>query len=116
MSPTAPLHPCACSPTCPVLLSPGVHRCAAGARQQEQQRINSDIRRWYHTKQWRDVRAQVLGEEPCCRECLTLGLSAPATEVDHIIPHHGDVRLFWLRWNLAGLCPSCHGRKTRRGL
>src|SRR4051812_815293 len=113
--PTAPLHPCACSPTCPVLLPPGVSRCAPGMVQQEHQRPNYALRAWYRTKQWASVRAQVIHEEPCCRECSRSGLSVPTTEVDHIEPHRGDVVLFFLRSNLQGLCSTCHSRKTRRG-
>jgi 5-methylcytosine-specific restriction protein A len=114
--PTAPLHPCACSPTCPVLLPPGVSRCHSGAVQQEQQRPNYAFRRWYRTQQWRSVRVQVLYEEPCCQECLRAGHTTPATEVDHIAPHGGDLVRFFDRTNLQGLCAACHARKTRRGL
>jgi 5-methylcytosine-specific restriction protein A len=34
--------------------------------------------------------------------------------VDHIIPHGGDMRLFWNRGNWAALCQSCHSRKTAK--
>lgn len=113
--PSAPLHPCACSPTCPVLLPPGLARCRPGARQQEQQRPHRDARRWYHTVAWQALRRDVLREEPCCRECLTQGLSVAATQVDHIVPHRGDSGRFWDRQNLAGLCATCHARKTQQG-
>jgi 5-methylcytosine-specific restriction protein A len=35
-----------------------------------------------------------------------------ADEVDHIIPHKGDMKLFWDRTNWQGLCKSDHSRKT----
>uniref|UniRef100_A0AAU2V8K7 HNH endonuclease n=1 Tax=Streptomyces sp. NBC_00003 TaxID=2903608 RepID=A0AAU2V8K7_9ACTN len=53
------------------------------------------------TRQWRQVRAAVLGEEPLCWQC-----GEPSTEVDHIIPrkHGGDDR----RSNLRGSCRPCN--------
>jgi len=40
---------------------------------------------------------------------------APATVVDHRIPHRGDKRLFWDRNNWEPLCASCHsGHKQAR--
>lgn len=38
--------------------------------------------------------------------------SGLAQHVDHIIPHRGDLRLFWDRTNWQGLCVGCHNRKT----
>jgi len=38
----------------------------------------------------------------------------PATVVDHIKPHRGDMKLFWDRGNWQPLCGSCHSRKTAR--
>ena len=35
-----------------------------------------------------------------------------AKEVDHIIPHRGDMQLFWDVANWQGLCKSCHSKKT----
>jgi 5-methylcytosine-specific restriction protein A len=37
-----------------------------------------------------------------------------ATEVDHIIPHKGDMKLFWDSDNWQGLCKSCHSKKTAK--
>jgi 5-methylcytosine-specific restriction protein A len=36
----------------------------------------------------------------------------PAEEVDHIIPHRGDMKLFWDSTNWQGLTKSDHSRKT----
>ena len=33
-------------------------------------------------------------------------------DVDHIIPHRGDQKLFWDRNNWQALCKPCHDRKT----
>jgi 5-methylcytosine-specific restriction protein A len=32
--------------------------------------------------------------------------------VDHIVPHRGDLTVFWDRSRWQALCASCHGRKT----
>ena len=36
----------------------------------------------------------------------------PATDVDHIVPHRGDMSLFWDVNNWQALCHECHARKT----
>lgn len=50
--------------------------------------------------------------EPFCRSCAERGERTKATEVDHIIPHKGDMRLFSDKNNLQSLCKRCHSRKT----
>ncbi|MCC7244019.1 MAG: HNH endonuclease [Acidobacteria bacterium] len=40
---------------------------------------------------------------------------ADTTDVDHIVSHRGNPKLFWWRQNLQGLCHGCHSRKTQRG-
>lgn len=42
------------------------------------------------------------------RKCMRCG--APATVVDHIEPHRGDMKKFWNRCNWQPLCHSCHSR------
>ncbi|WP_460274261.1 HNH endonuclease signature motif containing protein [Celeribacter sp. ULVN23_4] len=46
---------------------------------------------------------------PVCVRC-----GAPATVVDHIIPHKGDDRLFWDKTNWQALCKPCHDRQKQR--
>lgn len=57
---------------------------------------------------WQRLRAQVLAEEPLCRDCAARGLVTPATDVDHM-DNNGDNNA---RSNLAALCHSCHSIKT----
>ena len=57
------------------------------------------------------ARAQ-LAANPLCRMCVERGRLTPATVADHLLPHHGDVNLFWFG-ELQCLCASCHGRKKR---
>ena len=85
------------------------------ARRREQARPNVDVRKLYLTRRWRDLRAEVLQDEPLCRECRGQGRVEPSTDADHILPHRGDLALFWNRANLQGLCHACHARKTQRG-
>lgn len=62
----------------------------------------------YH---WAERRTDQLIREPFCRECGKHGLRVPATDVDHIEPHRGDVVRF-MTGPLQSLCHSCHSRKT----
>jgi 5-methylcytosine-specific restriction protein A len=62
---------------------------------------------------WKQLRARHLGREPLCVHCRDKGKTVMASEVDHIIPHKGDAKLFWDETNWQSLCKSCHSRKTR---
>lgn len=78
-------------------------------------RPNSGVRGY--TKGWRQLRAQVLREEPLCRLCLKGSAIVrprvePAVEVDHIIPVTLAPELRLTRSNLSPICKSCHRRKT----
>ena len=90
-------------------------RCAAHARVREQQRPNTDIRKLYRTARWAATRRQVLQQYPLCPMCASAGVVCLSTEVDHIVPHKGDLRLFWKSENLQGLCHRHHGEKTGKG-
>lgn len=66
-----------------------------------------------NSKRWREMRRQVLAQEPYCRECLRLGRRTIASEVDHIdgrASRPEDYR----RENLQPLCEPCHSSKTMR--
>jgi 5-methylcytosine-specific restriction protein A len=58
---------------------------------------------------WRKLRRIVLAKHPFCQ---APGCTAPATEVDHIVPRvrGGDDR----EANLQALCKACHSAKTAR--
>ncbi|KEJ97419.1 5-methylcytosine-specific restriction enzyme A [Pseudosulfitobacter pseudonitzschiae] len=71
-------------------------------------------RQLYKLKAWIVGRLQFLRRNPLCVDCAELGAVEPATDVDHIIPHKGDRRLFFDRSNWQALCKSCHSRKTAR--
>ena len=49
--------------------------------------------------------------------CIENGAGqAHACHLDHIIPHRGDMKLFWDESNWQALCESCHDHKIGHGL
>lgn len=96
--PRAPKARTSCAtPGCPEL-STDRGRCAAHA-----------VKPWAgsnrgSTRAWRTMRAQVLAEEPTCRDC-----GAPSTDAGHIIPKaYGGTDD---RNNLKGQCTPCNGKQ-----
>ena len=71
----------------------------------------SSTKRHYNYK-WQQARAGWLVKHPLCRCCEQAGKVVAATDVDHIIPHKGDMTLFWDRGNWQSLCGPCHSSKT----
>lgn len=110
--PSLPKRPCAV-PGCPNFACKGGARCAEHDRLQPR-RIARESDALYKTGAWRALRTQQLRRAPLCAECLRAGKIVPATEVDHITPHKGDVNLFFDAKNLQSLCKKCHARKTAR--
>jgi 5-methylcytosine-specific restriction protein A len=81
---------------------------------EEGNKITSTKRTKIYGHKWRQLREWVLRRQPLCKECEKHGKVEPATEVDHHVPHRGDMKLFWDRTNLVGMCASCHSKKTAR--
>jgi 5-methylcytosine-specific restriction protein A len=108
--PLAPLRACPV-PGCAVLVRRG--RCRLHAVAKEHARPNRDVRQWYCTPLWFQVRQQVLVD--AAYTCAQCGVIQANLAVDHIEKHHGNLDVFWNRANLQALCPTCHGRKTARG-
>lgn len=67
-----------------------------------------------YTYKWRQARASFLSANPLCLECEKAGRLTPATVVDHVEPHKGDMAKFWSQRNWQPLCASCHSIKTAR--
>ena len=83
------------------------HHRTAAAKQH-----HPDYGRIYHTQRWRRLRRIVLARNPLCQACLAAERVTPACDVDHIVPHRGDMIMAWSLDNLQGLCRACHSRKT----
>jgi 5-methylcytosine-specific restriction protein A len=73
----------------------------------------SSTKRGYGYK-WQKARAGYLARHPLCAQCERDGRIGVATDLDHIIPHKGDMQLFWDRANWQGLCKPHHSAKTAR--
>ena len=65
---------------------------------------------------WKQARKAYLRQHPLCVACMRCGKLTPATVVDHITPHRGDMQLFWDKENWQPLCKDCHDHKTGTGL
>ena len=61
----------------------------------------------YNNRTWRQKRAEQLSIEPLCRYCKARGIITVATVADHVVPHRGDLVLFW-EGKLQSLCQKCH--------
>ena len=68
--------------------------------------------RIHGSARWQAVRAQVLRDEPVCRECARRGLTEPATTVDHIVGVALAPERAYDRTNLQPLCTSCNAWKS----
>ena len=69
---------------------------------------NADVQSLYAGKRWKKMRAIILARNPVCAACQ----AAPATDLDHIVPHKGDKALFFNLDNTQPLCRPCHQAKT----
>jgi 5-methylcytosine-specific restriction protein A len=63
-------------------------------------------------RRWQKARVAYLKAHPLCAACERAGRVTAATEVDHVRPHKGDMKIFWDHTNWQGLCHECHSRKT----
>lgn len=82
--------------------------CRCQIEQQRERKARSDAKRPTasqrgYDRNWAKERAIYLKFNPTCRRC-----NAPATVVDHIMPHKGNMALFWNKANWQPLCSHCH--------
>ena len=103
-------------PGCPELVPSG--RCPrhASARQAWADRMRGSRQERGYGAEWGRARVAHLQQHPLCAHCAIEHRAVPATVVDHVIPHRGDMLLFWEPANRQSLCAACHGRKTLREL
>lgn len=98
---TVASRPCP-TPRCPRLQPCDAHPRVPFANAQRSTNL-------YGTARWRQERREYLALHPLCVECVD-----PATVVDHVTPHRGDVGLFWAQGNWQALCAAHHNAKTGR--
>ena len=67
-----------------------------------------------YTYRWTKARQNFLAEHPLCERCKLNGKVVQAEHVDHVVPHRGDMVLFWKMDLWQSLCPSCHSKKTHK--
>ena len=111
--PLKPKRPCA-YPGCPSL-SHGYY-CLEHERKVEMEynkKRGSASKQGYGV-QWRRARKRYLAEYHLCVMCLKEDKVVPATVVDHVIAHKGDMGLFWDKNNWQALCKHCHDTKTAK--
>jgi 5-methylcytosine-specific restriction protein A len=105
-----------CGPNCKHFQPCPVHGSHDQARYRTYNSNRRPDQKLYDTPFWRLRSKRFLRENPLCKDPDGKhgGFPVPATVVDHIIPHRGDIELFSAESNLQGLCKGCHSRKTLR--
>ena len=68
----------------------------------------------YSRKAWKQLRLDHLAKEPLCVYCQREGKITPATVVDHIKAHKGDLNLFYDPNNLQSLCKVHHDSSKQK--
>lgn len=63
-------------------------------------------------RRWQRATAIYLRSRPQCAICGHWFTSRKDAVVDHIIPHKGDMTLFWDQNNWQPVCRPCHTAKT----
>lgn len=108
--PVKPKSPCSKS-NCPNLASKhGL--CEQHVREYNERRYSEPT---LYDARWQKARLLFLQEHPFCSECLKEGKTVMAEVVDHVIPHRGDKKLFWLTSNWDSKCKRHHDIKTAKG-
>ena len=119
---TAPPRPCA-RPGCGALVS-GAAYCPDHRATREGGRPSSPRR--LYGKRWH-ARAHLFrrhyplcgmrpnGQRPIGSRCYDEGRTTPGFQTDHVVPHRGDLRLFWDENNWQTLCAACGSAKTASG-
>jgi len=96
---------------CPNLIKPGEIYCK---EHRYLAKRKSSTKQGYGYR-WQVESKKFLRDNPYCAYCLREGRYTKATVVDHIVPHRGDMDLFWDKSNWQGLCVKHHNKKTRKG-
>lgn len=67
-----------------------------------------------YTRAWYTASRAYLRLNPLCRHCMEMDppVRTASRVTDHVIPHRGDMRLFWDQGNWQPLCEHHHNVKT----
>lgn len=87
-----------------------------GCRNTQPCDVHKRTSKLYSLQRWRGkrgLRIMFLKENPLCVRCEGMGITTPAEEVDHVMPHHDNEARFFDWNNLQGLCKPHHSAKTR---
>lgn len=105
-------HPCA-EVGCRQVVK-GSSRCADHEKKRKRQleALRPSRHERGYDARWVKESKAFLARNPLCAECGKKNLVVSATVVDHIIPHLGNMTLFWNQSNWQPLCKKCHDRKT----
>lgn len=80
-------------------------------RREHDERRGSAASRGYGAA-WSKAAAGHKRKSPVCRYCEVGAFGAPrivpAEVVDHLFPHRGDTKLFWVRVWWVSACKTCH--------
>ena len=115
--PSAAPHPCA-EVGCAALVT-NASRCPEHARAKQllQDQLRGSPSKRGYGRRWRVTSKGFLRAHPLC-QCPDCDEGrkrvTAATVVDHVIPHRGDMALFWDRHNWQAMAKRCHDRKTWR--
>jgi len=78
-------------------------------QQHDQARRGTSASRGYGHR-WQKARIGYLVRHPLCVCCLANGRITPARMVDHVVPHEGDMAIFWRSEDWQALCDECNQR------
>ena len=103
-------------PGCPALIEAETRYCEKHKKQASQRydKKRGTAHARGYTARWQRARTRYLRQHPLCVECERQNRLTPATVVDHIIPHKGDMVLFWDEDNWQSLCKTHHDIKTAK--
>ncbi len=105
-------RPCA-YPMCSALVDTGYCDKHKKDKQIYEKPRESAAERGYDSR-WQKARQTFLEHNPLCIQCMDDNEIEPATVVDHIVPHKGDMGLFWDKNNWQPLCKKHHDIKTAK--
>ncbi|TCZ76167.1 HNH endonuclease [Paenibacillus albiflavus] len=110
--PSKPKRPCSI-PGCRELTT---ERYCDGHKHLANQRYASKEYQYLYGRRWAKYSKQFIIQHPLCMcdECKQAVIPLPSEVTDHIVPHKGDITLFWDPRNHQALNKQCHDRKTAK--